>query len=752
MKVAPLQGNFNTGEVSPLLYGRVDAERYKSALAKCLNYFPTSQGGLLRRSGTKFVAEVKNSAKSTRLQAFEFSTTQAYMLEFGDLYIRFFRDNGQIESSPGVPYEIVSTYAEANLFQLKFAQSADTLYIVHPSYAPRKLTRTGHTAWTLSVIDFLDGPYLAQNATAVTMVAGAGTGATTITASVATFAATDVGRLVRLKNGANWAWLQITGFTSTTVVNATVRGGTAPTVATALWRLGVWSDTTGYPSTVVFHEDRLFFAGATNQPNRLDGSNTADYENFAPNDLTAGTVTASHAVSYTLNSGDVNAIRWLTSDEKGLLAGSMKREFIVRAASKEEAMTQTNVTAKGATYFGSANVQPVQVGKATLFIQRAGRKLRELTYFYDVDGFQANDLTELSEHITGNSIVQMAYQSEPQQLVYCVRDDGVLASLLYSRDTDKLIVGWARHIVGGVSDAAGSAAKFESVAVIPAPTGTRDEAWVIVKRRINGATKRYVEYLTKFFDDLTDQQDAFFVDCGLTLDSPKTITAITMANPAVVTSAAHGFSNGDKVLLSDILGMTELNDVSVTIAGVAANTFQLTGIDSTGYTPYVSGGEARKMVSSVSGLSHLEGQSVQIYGDGAPMANQTVTAGVVTLASKAAVVHVGLGFNSDGQLLRLEAGAANGTALGKIRRMHRAGLLFHRTLGVKIGMAFENLDEIIFRTTADELSRSIALYSGIKRVELDANYDFENQFCWRQSQPTPGMLLAIMPQMDTQDA
>jgi hypothetical protein len=140
-KVAPLQSNFNGGEFSPLLYGRVDTDRYGTGLATCLNYKPTIQGGLIRRPGSYYVAEVKDSTKATRLVEFEFSTTQAYIIEFGDQYFRFYRNHGQI----GAPYEIASPYLEADLFDLRFTQSADVLYITHPDYEPRKLSRTGHT-------------------------------------------------------------------------------------------------------------------------------------------------------------------------------------------------------------------------------------------------------------------------------------------------------------------------------------------------------------------------------------------------------------------------------------------------------------------------------------------------------------------------------------------------------------------------------------------------------------------------------
>lgn len=830
-KVSPLQSNFGGGEFSPLLHGRVDNERYGTGLEVCTNYVPTIQGGLMRRPGTYYVAEVKTSSAVTRLISFQFSVTQAYILEFGNTYIRFYKNNGQIESSPGTPYEISTPYLTADLFQLKFTQSADILYITHPSYAPRKLSRTSDTSWTLSTITFVNGPYLPNDSRGYTLTPSAATGTGVTVTTGATYAvsnavnngsglirltiathpfatgdrvgvagvggtteangswtvtvinnttidlqgsafvnaytaggtvypgvfySTDVGRLIRMQEGTVWGYATITAFTHAGSVTVTVGSTLTDTTSKSVWRLGVYSDTTSYPACVTFHEDRLFLGGASNVPQRLDGSRTGDYENFSPSDAD-GTITASHAVSFTLNSNDVNVIRWFSPDEKGLVVGTVGGEWVVRAASLNEAISPTNVSAKKSTAYGSANIQPVQAGKATLHLQRSTKKLREFLYFYDVDGFRANDLTLLAEHITGLGLTELAYMKEPQSIVWGVREDGALIGMTYERDLDALRAGWHKHFIGGYGDAANNTAEVESIAVIPSPDATREELWMIVKRYINGSTKRYVEYMTKFFEDTDDQQDAYFVDCGLTYDSPKTITGITKANPAVVTANSHGFSNGDKVKIINVEGMTEVNGESYLVANAAANTFELTSvngganINSTSFTTYISGGEVRKFVSTVSGLTHLEGQSVTVCADGAPQPNKTVSSGAITLSTSATIVHVGFGYNSDGQMLRLEAGAADGTALGKTRRTHRVGFLLHRSLGLQIGTSLEDLDTLTFRTSSDALTRAPALFSGIISETIQSDYDFENKIAWRQSQPLPSTILAIMPQMKTED-
>lgn len=761
-KVSPIQTRFDGGEFSPLLYGRTDIDRYVTGLETCLNYVPTLQGGLTRRPGTYYVSEVKDSTKSTRLAAFEFSVTQAYILEFGDQYIRFYRNYGQIQTTASTPYEISSPYLEADLFQLRFTQSADTLYIVHPDYAPRKLTRTGHTSWTLSTISFTDGPYLETNVTSTQLTPSAATGTINVTASSVTginndtgFQNTDVGRSLRMLEGSTWGWGTISAVTNTTVAQVIVEETFTNTSAKRNWRLGLWSETTGYPACVTFHENRLAFAGATDYPQRIDLSESGYYERFLPTELDSE-VLDSNALSFTLNATDVNVIRWLISDEKGLIAGSVAGEWIVRPSNRGEALTPANINAKRATTFGSANVQAIQVGKSGLFTQRAGRKIREISYAFESDGFSSTDITLLSEHITETGMVELAHAKEPQPILWGIRTDGTLIGVTYERSQSDYQAGWHRHVIGGQSDAAGTNAKVESIAVIPSENGDRDDLWMIVNREIDGTTNRYIEYLTKVFDDETEQRDAFFVDCGLTYDSPVTITSITQADPAVVTAAAHGFSDGDKVLITGVKGMTDVNSESYLVQSAATNSFELTdltgaAIDSSAFGAYVSGGAVRKYVSEVSGADHLEAESVSILGDGAVQPNATVSSGTISLATMATTVHIGLGYDSDGKMLRLNAGAADGTAMGKTQRIHRVGFMLHRSLGMKIGPSFTDLTELTFRTGSDELTRAPALFTGIRSDTIEMDYDTENQICFRQSQPLPSTILAIMPQLHTQD-
>lgn len=738
MKAAAIQNSFNAGEISPWLKGRTDLDKYKNGLATCLNAVPTVYGAVTRRPGTYYVGPVKTESAVTRLIPFVFNTAQAYVMEFGNGYIRFFTDHGQLQITPGSAwniltiyargdlvtyggvnyqalianlgcqpdlsplvwhaftgtiYDVATPYATSDLSSIKFAQSNDMIYLAAPGYAPRKLARYGSTDWRLDALDPHDGPYLNVNATDTTMTAAYGgaypalagfsiTLALSTTTGVnddAGFQATDSGRLVRVydESASLWLWVQISSVVDTTHANANIRGGALSAASTTTkWRMGVWSVTTGYPTAVTFFENRLVFGGGAADTQRIDGSVSADYENFQPTAY-GGSVADDNAYSFSLAATDSNSIQWLQNDEKALLAGTYGGEWAIRSASSSSGITPTSVDAKQSSNYGSAAYQPVRSGRSILYLQKSQRKLRELAYSFDVDGYESPDMTLLSEHITQNGLSHLTHQLEPFSIVWSVRGDGLLIGFTFDRKQDVLC--WHRHQIGGVSDANGTNAVVESIAVIPEPNGTYDELWMIVKRRINGAVHRYVEYMTAFRTGGEAQADAFFVDCGLTY------------------------------------------------SGAAATT--------------------------ISGLGHLEGQTVMILADGATTPDQVVSGGAITLPTAATKVHVGLAYNSDIEPLRMDAGAANGTSMGKLQRANRVVVKLFESLGLQYGGSFDSMDTFDFRSVSDLMGAAVPLFTGDIVIDnWPGDLDRNMRLCFRQAEPLPLTIVAIMPTINTEDA
>ena len=501
---APSFASFTAGELSPRLEGRTNLEKYREGLAELTNMVVMPHGGVTRRPGTEFLGEVKDSSVKTRLIPFQFKTSDTYILEFGNQVMRVYRDglvvlnatdktitnataanpvvitanshgfsNGDeiyIDNVGGMTqlngrqfrvankttntfrlknlfnedidgsafsaytsggtatliYETPTPYAAADIFNLRFAQSADVMYIVHPSYPIRTLTRSGHNNWT-------------------------------------------------------FATLTITGSPSPNINNATNQ----------------------YPSVVTFFEQRLIFANTNNNPQTLWMSKNGDYTNF-----TTGSGD-DDALVYTIAANQVNAIRYLSAT-RVLTVGTSGGEYVV-TASNDGPITPTTTLIRKYSNYGSALIEPVQVADVTLFVQRGKRKIREFKYVGEVNtaAYQAPEMTILAEHITKGGLTQFAYQQEPDSVVWATRQDGTLLGMTYRREED--VVAWHKHIIGG--SFSGGQAVVESIATLPSDTG-EDRLFMIVKRTINGQTKRYIEQMKPFdFGGVTT--NAHFVDSGL---------------------------------------------------------------------------------------------------------------------------------------------------------------------------------------------------------------------------------------------
>ena len=746
---APSLSSFVAGEISPRLEGRTELEKYKAGASELLNMVVHPHGGVTRRPGTEFLGEVKSSATKTRLVPFQFKTSDTYILEFGDSVMRVYRNGGQVlnssvaitgataanpvvvtASSHGLSngdevfissvvgmteinsrnylvankttntfeltdlfgnningtnftaytsggtveplFEVASPYPATKIFDVKFVQSADTMYLVHPEYAVRTLTRTDHNAWTFSTPEFVDGPYLDINTTSTTVNPGATSGnGVALVASANLFASTDVGRLIALHGG----YAEIKTFTDAQNVTIDIKSNFTASTATADWELGAWSDTTGYPSCVTFFEQRLVLAATTEEPQTMFFSKNGDYLNFK-----SGT-NADDALIYQIASNQVNNIRYLSAT-RVLTIGTSGGEYVL-TTTNDGPVTPTNAQIRKYSNYGTANVEPVQVADVTMFLQRAKRKLREFKYAGEINtsGYIATDLTILAEHITEGGMLGMAYQQEPDSVVWMIRNDGQLIGLTYRREEE--VVAWHRHTIGGtytgthegLASATYAHGMVESIATLPSDSG-EDELYMVVKRTINSVTKRYVERM-KTFDFGNDTTEAFFVDSGLTYSGAAT--------------------------------------------------------------------------SSFGGLYHLAAETVAALVNGATHPDKTVSAGSISLDTSATNAAVGLPYTSRIQTLRLEAGSADGTSQGKIKRIHSITLRLHETVGVEVGSSTSDIDRIPFRTSAMPMSAAVELFTGDKEIEFRGGFEEDDQIVVQQSQPLPLTLLAIYPRLNTFD-
>jgi hypothetical protein len=773
-RVAVQLTNFTGGELSPRLDGRNDLAKYSSGCSTLENLIVYPHGSAARRPGTNFVAAVKDSTKKTRLIPFEFSTTQTYMLEFGNQYIRFYKDNGQILSG-GSAYEISSPYLEAELFDLKFAQSADVMYICHPNHEVEKLSRTGHTSWSLTDVDFTNGPYLDTNISTTTLNPGShtvGTGVALVASAVtginngSGFVSTDVGRLVRFRDG----YGKITGVTDTTNATITIIKDLGSATASADWSLGAFSDTTGHPSCVTFFEQRLVFAATLNNPQTVYFSKSGDYENMDAN--IGGTIADDDSIIYTIASNQVNAIRFMTAT-RTLIIGTAGGEFAVSGGGADNAITPTNILIKKQSNHGAANVDAIAVGNATLFLQRARRKIRELAYNFDVDGYIAPDMTILAEHITEGGLTQVAYQQEPNQIIYATREDGELVGLTYQREQQ--VTAWHRHIFGGrFGIATLTVSDYANIANGTKLTLTKSDGTTVDFNSTTG-TAGTNEFKTETNNNTTA------TNLKTAINAHANFTATVSSAVVTITETVHEATGYLTIKSFDSTRLTATSEGKAAVDSVAViptddkeyqtwvivkrtingttkryveylNELDFDQTDNTTFNFLDSSlSYSGSPATTISGLTHLEGQVVSVLADGATHPNKTVSSGAITLDRASKNVKVGLAFTSLLQTMRLDAGSQDGTSQGKTKRIYDITVRMFETIGIEVGPNLDDMERIPFRSSADLMDEGIPPFTGDKEIEFRGNYETDGFIYVRQTQPLPFTILSLYPRLVTND-
>lgn len=696
-------------------------------------------------------------AISQHLIPFESATNDAYVIEAGDQYARFYRNGGVVLDSSGGSYTIGTPYDTSELSDLQYVQSNDVMYIVHPDVPTQKLIRIDHDDWTIADVAWEKGPFLDQNTTTTTITpaeiggGGIATGASiTLTASSDIFTADNVGSLWKIieksdnsaidgtlnanessvtvaiegdglltlegtwtglvtleksvVDAGSWepvypklngdaanieysfsesdtgfeyrvtmtgysapgtceytlvaynsdvaGYVTVTAFTSTTEVTATVTSTLAGTDATTKWAEGAWSVRRGYPRAICIYQNRLFLAGTTFQPNGLWASASFGLENMRESTLDNG------AIVYEVSSVKQNPILWL-QDKNGVIAGTTGSVIRIFSQSNTSVLTAASIGSERQAEAGSADMQPVLIGDSIVFVDRNRRRVRDIIYDLQSDGFVSPELTIMAEHITSPGLIDIAVQSRPDNIVWFIRSDGQLISLTYNRNEG--VVAWARHITDGT---------FESVAVIP---GTdEDQVWVLVNRTIEGTVVSYIEQVQPQ-DWGTDPNNCWFVDSGL--------------------------------------------DYS----GVATST--------------------------ITGLDHLEGETLQAFYNGLTFENVTVSGGSVTLSESVTAATIGLPYTSTFLTFPIELQTRNGFSIGYKKKVYEIDGCFYRTMTGKYGLKEQftepTMYDIMFSEWPDTTNGSNDPYTGMIRLEVDGGWSDEVQIKFVQEDPFPFNITAV---------
>jgi hypothetical protein len=682
MSVRAYSRAFTGGELTPEFWGQLADAKFQAGLALCRNFRVLPHGPIENRPGTQFVRKAKlgDTGAAVRLIPFEFSSSQTLVLEFGAGYVRFHTMGATVEQTPGTPYEVTTPYAQADLFDLHFVQSADVLTIVHPSYPPQELRRLGATNWQLVGITF--APALAAPATIggnatqasgptnlrsyvykVTALNADGDESYAPTASV-----TLTNNLLQTGAYNDITWSAVTGATRYRIycqsnglfgylgetdgsAGLTFRDDNITPDISQTPPIG---DTTltgegNYPGAVSYFEQRRVFAGTTNKPQRcwLTRSSTESNLTYSL------PVRDDDRIAFTVASRQVNAIRHVVPLTSMVLLTSSAEWRVT--SSDGSALTPSNPDIKPQSYIGANNVQPAIVGNNILFAAARGGHMRELAYNWQAQGYVTGDLSLRAPHLFDElEVVDLAYAKAPYPVLYCVSSNGKLLGLTYV--PEQQIGAWHQHDTGD-SD------KFVSVCVVP--EGKADAVYVAVQRTVGGSVKTYVErFASRKFTDLAD---AVFLDASLTYN------------------------------------------------GAA--------------------------VSTVSGLGHLEGRTVGILADGAVCPQQVVTGGAITLDSPASKITVGLPYNADVQTLPL---AFEAQAYGQwmVKNVNKVWLRVASSSALAAGPSFDRLTAYKQRTT-EALGSPPTLVTGVEEIVLSPSWQAGGQVCVRQADPLPITLVSM---------
>jgi hypothetical protein len=758
-RAVTIQTNFTTGEIDPLLASRIDIGQYYNGLDKARNVTIQPQGGVERRQGLQFIKQIDSGGSpenGTRLIPFEFSTTQSYMLLFVNNRMYVYKDKALVTNINGSGNDYLTTaIGSAQLSTLDFAQSFDTLVLVHEDLTPFKLVRGGNdSTWTISAISFEHVPFHAFTTSttepSTTVTPSAVDGSITITAGSSIFDANSVNQYIEVKDGLGRA--RIVKLNSGTVVEAIVEIPFFDTNAIASGDYVVesgyevtWSGTRGYPRTATFHEGRLYLGGTKSRPNTLFGSRVARFFDFNP-----GEGLDDDSIEATLDTDSVNAIIGLFSG-RDLQIFTKGGEFFVPQSSLDP-ITPSNIVINGSTRRGAKEgIKPVGVESGTLFIQRSGKAVREFSFSDTELSYVSANVSLLSSHLLNTPLdmaLRKATSTTEGDMLMIVNTDGTLVMYSILRDQNITAPSLAST---GPDVATITVSDYANIAVGTELTFTDNNGTVITlqSEAVGSSDPSSASGNTHFFRPNSSNNttaDNLFTAFG-------NISQFVVKNPAAAVVTVKRVVPGDDnltVTTTDSTRLTVTNfaktdkflNVAVDVETVycvvkrsinGSDVYYVEAFndDNTTDSAILFTGGTLPGSTSLSGLSHLEGETVKVIVDDAMQANKVVSSGAITLdAVPTSYVEVGLDYTPKVKTLPVELKLPSGNIVAQKKRIVEttANLYLSQNLTV-------NGNDLAFTAAT--------FFTGKKRRKPMLGYDRNGQITFSQSQPLFFNLLGI---------
>jgi len=741
-RTTTLYSDWTGGELSQRLVGRSDIPIYKKGAHELTNVLIWAHGGITKRPGTYYKSTALDSTKPVRLIPFEYSTTQAYVIELGNYTARFYRNSGIILDG-AVPYEIVTPWAAEDLPLLRFVQSADVLFVVHPDYPPKQLTRTGHTSWTIEDHEFENGPFLEKNTTSITVNPTATTGYVGLTASVGIFDSTHVGSLWKIEDnlteetsasGSNqytdaiqvdagediiaqingtWVgsatlqrsldvgltWLDYNTFTINTAVSFTEAQDEV------FYRLGIkigdYTSGTAELALIKMREYGIMKIEEFNTSTNVSGTVQRAFP-------TADATTNWYEGTWSSLNGYPETVAFF--EQRLIFGGNWYRpqtvwgsrvddyiDFDEGIGNDDDSYSFTLVSNDVNAIRWMTAVDTLRIGTVGGEWRFGNRDSATTPTNVNVKKYTTEGSAAIQGQLIGNSVLFVQRGSNKlRAMIYDLRQDTYLTPEITLK---------AEHMLkdtGGVIDM--------TYASQPDPI-----IWMVTEDgTLVACTYDQGNGITAFHEHETD---GYF----------ESVTSIAGSNRDEVWVVVKRTIDGSDVRYVEQFQTTDWTDQDDAIYLDSCLTYQ--GAAST----------------TISGLEHLEGEEVYIITDGATHAPQTVAGGEVNLNWASDKTHVGLRYTSNAVTMPIVPPVEAGTSMGKRKKAFKLTVNFYKTNYCKIGAYGDTLDEIPFRTTNDEMDRRVPLYTETREQAFPHGYVRDLKIHIQSDLPLPFSVSGLGP-------
>lgn len=748
--------DFSAGELSPKMYGRHDLAAFYNGGRRVQNFITEVAGMARYRNGSIYAAKTRNNTAAF-LYTFKYSDAISFILEFTDLKLRFYRNNGRVQLAA----QNITAITKANPCVVTYSGS-DTYSNGDSVYIDGILGMTELNGGDYIVANVNTGANTFElagvNSTAYTTYISGGT-VEEIYGITTPFAAADLFQLKFAQAG-----------TVMYIAHPSYNPQTLTYTSATNWAMANHSPTAltltadNRPGAVGFFEQRLIYGGSNNSPNTLWFSKSGDFNNF-----TIGTA-VTDGIAYTI-AGKANKISWLVGTNNFLAVGGYGDIYQVTGG-QDDVITPTSISIKPTNSFGVANIMPVSNGSQIIYMQNNNLIMRSFEYDLQSNAYRPVDRNTIADHITSTGIKQICYQEGRPNVAWAVKNNGILVGMTI--EDSESISGWHRHTTSG---------EIISIATTPR-NSDYNQLWQCVKRNINGSDVYYIEYYADYVnfvrreDYITDnestdksiyqnllfenQRNYIHLDAAASFYGDA-LGASTTITPAAVTGTGINFTASGSIFTSDMVGRQIWRK---SITGVETGRAEITGYTSAtvvvctiledfNSVAVIPAGEWYLTAGTFSGLGHLEGELVSVVADGGQHTQQTVTNGLITLDRQASVIHVGLSYTGYLETNDLEGGGTNGVSQTKRKNVYAVGFRFLDTLYAKYGTSYYHLNQIEMRSSSMKMDRPPEMFTGdVKETytnetmdKKDGGWSRQKRVVVSQSEPYPCNLQLIIPYM-----